>query len=228
MPKKHVIEFVEVDSPVTSLVTKFGGQPNWLAEPQWPLSEETGNLMRFIGQVAFSQVRGITTSAQMAYLFMTDEEDGEYVDGTWEPDSGENAIVLQPGEYDYPYEEAATGPTLYRMVQKQGSDSLQTAPCEFSVSFTVAEDVAYMTEGDRWKLPDKERELARGVLEECKVGGTPVFLQGDEIPFNGDWQFLLQIDSGSTPFHVNFGDVGIGYGFMNCDGTEAKFLWQCG
>ena len=118
MPMKHVIDFVQAASPITGSRTKFGGQPNWVTGPQWPLSEETENPMRFIGQIALTQLPGFVTPARMAYLFMTDEEDGDYVDGTWEP--------------------------------------------------------------------------------------------------------------GSVPFSVNFGDAGVGYAFMNADGTEAKFLWQCG
>jgi hypothetical protein len=31
----------------------------------------------------------------MAYVFMV--EDDEYVDGTEEPDGGENAVIIQPG-----------------------------------------------------------------------------------------------------------------------------------
>jgi len=227
MPKKHVIEFVETHSPITEPSTKFGGQPHWVAEAQWPLSEETGNPMRFICQIALTQVPGIVTPARMAYLFMTDEEEDEHVDGTWEPDGGENAIVLQPGDHDLPTEELAEGPTLYRMAEKTGEDLLQQEACEFGVSLKSAKDVVYMSEKQRWKLPEEEKKAATGVLGESKIGGTPVFLQGDEIPFDDGWQFLLQIDSGSVPFYVNFGDSGVGYAFMNADGTEAKFLWQC-
>lgn len=227
MPNKHVIEFVETPSPITEPVTKFGGQPNWITFPQWPLSEETGNPMRFIGQITLSQIPSLMTSAKMAYLFMTDEEDGEYVDGTWEPDSGENAIVLQPGNYEFATEPLAEGPTLYRMVERPGFDRLQQEACEFGVSLHSAEDVEYFTEEQRWKLPDDEVNVTKGVLEENKIGGTPVFLQGDEMPFEDEWQFLMQVDSATVPFYSNFGDAGIGYAFMNADGTEAKFLWQC-
>ncbi|MEM8866022.1 MAG: DUF1963 domain-containing protein [Planctomycetota bacterium] len=228
MPTKHVIAFKETASPLTSTSTKFGGQPNWVSEPQWPLSEETGNPMRFIGQIALAEVPGFATEAQVAYIFMTDEEDGEHVDGIWDPDSGENAVVLQPGDCDVDFEELAEGPTLFRLVQKEGQSRVSQEFCEFAVSLTPTEDVEYMSEGDRWKLPDVKQKAARGVLEESKIGGTPVFLQGDELPFEEGWQLLLQLDSGTAPFRVNFGDVGIGYAFMNSDGTEAKFLWQCG
>lgn len=228
MPLKSVIGFIKADSPITDQVTKFGGQPNWLTGPQWPTSEETDNPMRFIGQIKLADVPGLVTTAQMAYLFMTDEEDGEFVDGTYEPDSGENAIVLQPGEYELPYEELEEGPTLYRMVEREGHDRLLRELCEFSVDLAQVDDVIFRSEEDRWELAEDHPDRSRWTFSESKLGGSPAFMQGDEIPFTGDWQFLLQLDSGSTPFYVNFGDVGVGYAFMNGDGTEAKFLWQCG
>ncbi|WP_262402782.1 YwqG family protein [Actinomadura sp. CNU-125] len=70
-------------------VTKIGGQPVWLEEPAWPVSAELETPMRFLGQFALD-------GGRLAYLFMTADEE-EYVDDTWEPDAGENALVIQPG-----------------------------------------------------------------------------------------------------------------------------------
>ena len=83
------LEFVSADGPVREPVTKVGGQPVWLEDPQWPLSLDTGEPMHFLGQFALD-------GGRLAYLFMSGEGD-EYVDDTWEPDGGENALVIQPG-----------------------------------------------------------------------------------------------------------------------------------
>ena len=32
--------------------TRFGGQPDWMTEPQWPISRELGEPMTFFGQIA--------------------------------------------------------------------------------------------------------------------------------------------------------------------------------
>jgi len=40
MPKKHCIAFEKVSTPITEPVTKFGGQPVWISDPQWPVSRE--------------------------------------------------------------------------------------------------------------------------------------------------------------------------------------------
>ncbi len=144
MPKKWIINFIEAETPITEPVTKFGGQPVWIGEPDWPLSRETGNPMRFIGQIELKEELGFTTPANMAYIFMTEEEDGGFVDTTYEPDGGENAVTLQPGTTVLPTAAITEGPTLYRMVQKPGMDRLQPEACEFAVELTPADDIEFV------------------------------------------------------------------------------------
>lgn len=76
-------------------------------------------------------------------------------------------------------------------------------------------------------MSEEDARSAQGKLDENKIGGTPVFMQGDEFPFESGWQLLLQLDACNVPFWVNFGDSGVGYAFLNETGDEAKFLWQC-
>ncbi|WP_431902833.1 hypothetical protein [Nonomuraea sp. bgisy101] len=86
MPQPGVpLEFVAADGPVREPVTKVGGQPVWLEEPQWPVSRTTGEPMEFLGQFALD-------GGRLAYLFMTGEGDG----WTWHPERGDNALVIQP------------------------------------------------------------------------------------------------------------------------------------
>ena len=228
MPKKHQIQFREVSSPISDFVTKFGGQPSWISEAQWPLSRETGKPMQFICQIKLSNELFPNSTAQMAYLFMTDEDDDEFVDGTYEPDGGENAVILQPGVTNIPTRTMAEGPTLYRMIEKPGQDRLQPEACEFAISMTEEDDITFISEEERRKLPNADVQGATGRLDENKIGGTPVFMQGDEFPFDGKCRLLLQLDSCSVPFYINFGNAGVGYAFLNEVGDQAKFLWQCG
>lgn len=172
--------------------TKFGGQPNWIEGPQWPISKQLESPMRFIGQVNLGDVSG-EFEGKTAFLFMTEED--EYVDDTWEPDGGENAVVIQPGgELDVEHQALLDGPSRE----------------EFDA-----------------KIVDKEIDDEE--LSECRIGGTPVFMQGDEFPEpREEWVFVAQLDSCSLPFEINFGDAGIAYVFVNTAGTKGKFLWQCG
>src|SRR5215217_5247181 len=96
VPKRQ-IAFREVDQPITESVTKFGGQPVWLSEPQWPISRETGRQMTFFCQVRLGDVPGLERTAGMAYVFMTDDADGPGLGllRTMSPTYGENAVILQ-------------------------------------------------------------------------------------------------------------------------------------
>lgn len=87
------VEFVPADPDTPADSTRLGGQPAWIGEPQWPLSRQTGQPMCFVGQFRLPSTEPGGTA--LAYLFMTEGE--EYVDGTWEPEGGENAVIVQPG-----------------------------------------------------------------------------------------------------------------------------------
>ena len=118
MPKKQMIEFVEAKHPITEPVTKFGGQPVWIDEPQWPISKELGKPMQFICQIKIDPALFGECPAQMAYLFMTDDSDAVGMYDTWDPDGGENAVILQPGHTAAATQPLTEGPSLYRMVSK--------------------------------------------------------------------------------------------------------------
>ena len=215
MRKKYTILFQPAPAPITEPLTKFGGQPVWIIKPEWPMSKETGEPMRFICQIAlYPEIFG-AVAGQMAYIFMTDGED--YVDGTWEPEGGENAVIIQPNGDNAMTKPLATGPSLYQMIEQKGARLLQPVPCEFSVELKLGDD------------PERgfEDDTNEAAYTEVKVGGTPIFLQGEEYPEGDDWRLLLQLDSASAPFYVNFGDTGIGYAFVSVDGRKGKFLWQC-
>ena len=211
--RRWTITFREATSPITGHVTKFGGQPSWLTEPVWPLSASTGEAMRFIGQVALDPVIFGDVAARMAYLFITDPMD-DYVDETWDANSGENAVVLQPGTYHRASTADATGPSLYRMVPGGPAGQMTAQPCEFEAILVPEEE--------------SDAEEAGESGSGNKVGGKPWFIQGPEYPDDGGtWRLLLQLDSTTVPFYVNFGDAGIGYAFLSDDGERAGFLWQC-
>ncbi len=177
----------ERSSEMTGMpVTKMGGQPVWLQAPQWPVSRLLGEPMMFIGQFRLDAEREL----RMAYVFMAAGD--EYVDGTWEPEGGENAVIVQP---------------------------------EGSVPAFVA--VTDISEGPSWPVQDHlpvNQQLHGDEKAWEFLGGEPVWLQGDETPGPG-WQLIGQL---TDRLGHNFGDAGIGYIFVSADGTEGRFLWQCG
>jgi hypothetical protein len=178
--KRQSIEFVEAKKPIREPITKFGGQPVWWTEAQWPLSATTGKPMRFICQIALSAELFGTTDSRMAYIFMTDGDD--YVDGTWEPDGGENGVILQPGTTSVRVEALTEGPTLYRMVKKLFKERLVPEPCEFTVRGPVSDDPAYVPESERAGWSKEKQDKYASALDGNKIGGTPIFMQRDQFP----------------------------------------------
>ena len=174
-------------------VTRLGGQPSWVGGPAWPLSTELGVPMRFVGQV---QLRNEPLT--LAYVFMT--SDDEYVEDTWVPDGGENAVVIQPGgaaPAGVVVSERATGPTL---------EADAGVPVEL---------VVRLIEG-----PTDD-----GALAAARTSGEPLWVQQDEHP-GPSWHLALQIDSAAVPAFLNFGDSGVGYVFVTDDLSRGVFLWQ--
>jgi uncharacterized protein YwqG len=228
MVKKHAITFHNASEPITELVTKFGGQPVWLTVAQWPLSRTTANPMKFVAQIALDPVIFGDIPGKMAYLFITDED--EFVEDTWLPDGGENAVIVQPGIYLGSTKPLLTGPSLYRLIDSPGAKYRVPVACEFAVELHAGADSDFVDDSVLWgEWTETERDAYHAQLEadRNKIGGTPLFLQHSEFPGEGTWQLIVQLDSASVPFEINFGDMGWGYAFLSADGTTGKFLFQC-
>ena len=205
------INFIETNESIKNPITKFGGDPVWLEEPSWPTSKSTGNPMCFICQIAIDQSIFLGAQGKVAYIFMTDEE--EYVDGTWDPESGENAVIIQPGKvFEIDVKDIRTGPTL---------------ESEYDVEFSKVNDIATAKLDEMFENDEESYYKALESMGGNKIGGIPVFLQGEEFPDGDDWVLLLQLDSTRVPFYINFGDSGIAYVFINKNGNKGKLLWQC-
>jgi Domain of unknown function (DUF1963) len=193
------MKFRPAEKPITDPVTKLGGQPTWLGDPQWPLSAELGTPMRFLGQFLLSGEQ-----TRLAYLFLTDDEEGSLE--TFVPDSGENALIIQPDGRIPGFlrvDDRREGPSLLAL--DEGGHG--TCEVELTVEL-VPPDVGDSSDLGSW------------------IGGKPHFIQYDEYPEGEGWRFLFQLDSANQAFSVNFGDSGVGYGFVSADCREGRFLWQ--
>lgn len=179
--------------------------------------------MKFICQIVlypeiFGQLAG-----KMAYIFMTDLE--KQVVPAWDPDAGENAVLIQPG---HPFrgktQASSIGPTIYEYIEVPGDPDLHPRPCEFLVDVDRRTDPDFVDEAHRIAMDDVSFEKYSKEIDGNKIGGTPAFLQEDAMPPSG--HLLLQLDSTKVPFYINFGDCGLGYAFISPDGTMGKFLFQ--
>ncbi|MBL0319308.1 MAG: DUF1963 domain-containing protein [Alphaproteobacteria bacterium] len=206
------INFIETNEPIDALKTKFGGNPVWLEKASWPISRSTGKPMNFICQIAIDTSIFPNAKGKMAYIFMTGDEDGGDAE-TWDPESGENAVIIQPSHVlEADVQEIAVGPTI---------------ASEYDVQLKIVNDIAAPAL-ESIDVDDPNYEEIMNSIAGNKIGGTPLFIQGDESPEGDDWVLLLQLDSTQLPFEINFGTCGVAYAFINTNGDKGKFLWQCG
>lgn len=210
--------------------------------------------MCFIAQIDLGLIDGYEGKPKWAYLFMTDDEEG--MAETYDEYSGENCLLLQPGNIcDVETIGNREGPSLYRKRDQSTVKSI----CEYTADLSQKDDPQLLPGNEAVRLNQTELDLYTDSVSGNKVGGTPFFIQGEEYPSNlkkhewpdrtqanpyvdpldqlkdapylgeerADWLLVLQLDSCNVPFDINFGDAGVGYAFVTADGSEGRFLWQC-
>jgi hypothetical protein len=192
----YKLRLVRASAPIAGLVTKFGGQPAWLGEPQWPLARLSGDRMTFLGQVSVDAALFGETCARMAYLFLAYDDPDFSLSA--EPDGGANAVVLQPGRVAFRTEHRATGPTL-----------------------SAREYRTELVPDDEPKSPPRSgTELAGD-----KIGGTPAWLYPPSLPSGKPWRLLLQYES-NVPLDFGLGDAGVLFAMIDQEATEGVLTWQ--
>jgi uncharacterized protein (TIGR02996 family) len=213
VPKLTLKKYRRVKRPVTEPVTKFGGQPVWVAGPQWPLGSQ-GEPLQFVCQVCVPDFFGPALAGKMVYVFALHpafEDWEEFADiAPLSPEDGENAVVIQPGG-DPPaptwvlplgakgqrrrgrplrVEPRPTGPTLY---DEKGR------PGEWLVELRPGADPDYTSNFIDEFADDEDRDRYREEVSDEKVGGTPPwgnarYREIESLVIDPDWRLLLFYD----------------------------------
>ena len=184
----------------TQFQTKFGGQPDWITEPQWPVSEAWGDRpMKFIGQVRLDEIYDDVETMTLAYIFMTqpkDRNDSFYDPDIIFPDGGENAVIIQP---------AGNSPDYIKVIECAGGPSVDNAQV--------------------WIPQLVEREDSTDAsfeeLDVDKLGGIPAFFQNSQV--DRDSTLLLQLHTNWLPFFINAGGEPSMFVFVN-EGRKEGFI----
>lgn len=182
-------------------VTKFGGQPDWIASPQWPVSPAWDNRpLKFIGQIRLNDLYSELENLTLAYIFLTQPEDKD--DPFFDPDiifpnEGENAVIIQPDGKIPEYiqiENLCVGPTVdYETIWiPQMTEIEETATTEFRQ------------------------------IDVDKFCGIPAFFQSSEVGAGS--KLLLQLHTNWLPFYVNAGGMPTMFIFLNDKKDEGFIL----
>ncbi len=183
--------------------TRFGGQPTWLEEPTWPLTT-AGTPMAF-----WAQIR-LPDDDRMAYLFV------DHHDGIISSADGTASVFLQPGgRPDGAWTSSTTGPSL---PDSSYRDRSYGPPRPWSLAPRVP-SLRRFHEPPAWNLgagpaPDESWN---------KVGGTPVYLQGD--PGLDGHRFLCQFTADHAGHEL--GDAAQCYLFTDRASGNGILHWDC-
>lgn len=210
--------------PIHEPVTKFGGLPVWVGEPAWPTSAATGAPMLFIGQVVLNSPLFPVDEPRIAYLFISADNDS-----SWDPNSGENAVIIQKMEDKEGRTRptiGATGPRLEETYWERGV--AKSRPLELSAE-VVVEPMRRVLESEiaQW---DEQRRIEYFAERGQAIGGEPHWIQADECPEG--WRLLLQmsdypwVDGEALETNWNFG-TGSCYVLVSPDFSKGILLWQC-
>lgn len=201
---------------------KFGGQPDWIGEPQWPVADD-GKPLTFHAQLPVPGHQG-----QMAYVFFAEAAD----DDSWGPLSSGNAVVVQPaGTCHLPTAPLRHGPGIWRIVEEPGHYSRLWGIHERYERYAVLKEgldplvVDYPPyDLDAPRLP-YEPEMPVDTTDTNKIGGTPSWLQGDDVPDGDGWRFAFQWTADWASEEL--ADGAEIYGFIRDSDLAACVLWQC-
>ncbi len=217
VPVLQIISFNRVEAPIREPVTKFGGQPVWIDRPQWPVGRALGRPMYFVCQIELRPEIFGGESGRMAYLFV-DEGDEEHNTAFWDAQSGDNAVIIQPGgTVEVPTLDTAIGPTLW-----DGIDSWEWLP-----ELQPGEDPPVPLTRCNPEISKSEYERWSEHMGRDKIGGTPFFC-GDHIEYpddSGGWRLLLQLNDGTLDINCC---MGVGYAFISQDGKRGGYFCQRG
>lgn len=219
VPVWRIAHYRRAESPVTGAVTKFGGQPTWLGQPQWPLSAAWGTPMRFVCQIVLEPELVGDGPERLAYVFVTHGDHGRDVEDfdpdVVFPDGGENAVIIQPGAFTGPTTPLTSGPTLYH---EDGSLA------EYTVDLVRGEDPEPLSSDAYRALSSEQRDRYFQTVDQDKIGGTALPTDQHEWPADGPWLPLLRLATNWTPFHLNLGAAPVAYALVSQDGREGRLL----
>jgi hypothetical protein len=190
-------------------LAKVGGAPEPVGSLRWPVCRSCGTPMRFLFQLPHVPEKVDLSPYAAVYVFQCENPDTVCYRAF--PDEGANAAVpVRAGEPKVEGEQPKGTP--------YNAWTLGFAPAE--------EDTAVLSVDVNEATSEQLRALDRAQEDapESKVGGVPVWLNGDALPqcCGEPTRFVAQL--AAMPFGLDFGDNGRGYLFR-CQRQPEHFLF---
>ncbi|ATB31161.1 hypothetical protein [Melittangium boletus] len=195
-------------------LAKVGGAPEPAGALRWPVCAACGAPMRFLFQLP--HVAGRLDLAPYAALYVFQCENPDTVCFRWDAFAGANAVVaVEPGPASMAGAPASPHPLPESRLDFARARE-DTEALSVDVNAATDEQLAAL-------------DRASAQAPENKVGGVPVWVNGEARPecCGEPMHFVAQLSA--LPFGLGFGDAGRGYVFRcraGACGTAFRFLWQ--
>lgn len=201
-----------IEEPNATDDVTVGGTPLAPTGTQWPICKTCRGPMQFLAQLPLNNGGLASDKLRSKVLLVFQCQNDPGMCDEWDANAGGNAALLVSSLERQPVT-PPPGPTLL-----PSESRAKLVPYDDSLSKETADD-AYCASVD-----------ASNSATLGKVGGRPLWLQGDETPIcecGTKMSFVLQLEARGGG-GINFGDAGAGYAFV-CEScaNSAKFLWQC-
>ena len=200
-----------VEDEAGSSVAKVGGRPVATPNIKWPICRSCKGAMQFLAQLPLSECENLSPVRDSQVLLIFQCQNNPGMCDEWDAEAGGNAALIVD-ESGHVHLTVPEGRTLLPSESRLRFVAFESRPGD-------SPDDAYCTAFD---------EPASRVVG--KVGGEPLWIQGDETPQCGcgnRMSFICQLEARGGG-GINFGDAGAGYAFLCPKCTDqARFLWQC-
>lgn len=252
---KDQFDFIDNPTPqqVATSKTKFGGQPDWLEDPAWPISRTTGEPMQFIAQIEINPEQFPQAQGKVAYLFMAASMANKPAPAFWESDGGDNAVIIQPGgelvTLRDPLSRATKSPifakdyqagTLEKYLSKKSAAPHHVEIRQLATGPTYCEEKTYISSLGVEPIANQlfdfgSSTLDQATLNECWTRTIASYRLMDTkiggMPFFiQDNEYPAQLDCQYFFCQINLLDLdvddGIFYVFLNETATKGSMLYQ--
>ena len=221
----EITDFQRREPKKGEFVTKFGGQPDWIKETDWPVSPSwEGRKMTFVGQIFLKKNMLGNDKDLMAYIFMTQPESFE--DDFFDPDiadwdGGENAVIIQTFD-------SAILPNGAKPLGGEDGPSLfdeNDEHYEYIPVIKETQEADFLSVEESHQLSKEQQSEYFKEVDKDKIGGTPAFFTGDDWP-EGNWKLLLQLHCNFQPFVLRSGGISTMFVFISEDFQKGGMLIQ--
>jgi len=248
--EEHILDTIEI-TPIAKIPdsiwsSKFGGNPYWPKNMEFPKNKKTGKELYLLAQLNLSELPESTQLPQTGILqFFLTNDDLMGLEFPSETNPIERIVSDSNGYRVIYHETIEKNKELLRTKFPKDDTYILPISGEYALKFEKSQqkpasgDVNFekIVTGNIWDFPDEQID---SLYEEfsgvgSRLGGYAYFTQEDPRTFEySNWKLLFQMDTSDIEgVNIMWGDMGVGNFFIeeenlkNLDFSKVWYNWDC-